>query len=272
MDSLPSPGGLEGLLNLGFRLALPELRPHGVMTGPEVLDLHRFHAASVHRQQMSIQVEDLDTVAAAVDDGLKFVQAEVTRLWEPFRHQDRTPSRSGGFLPRHRSSRWEEEAGESGPYSWTEYKRFGHSTVLGQALKTWLRSVPCDQCSDTGLLHWSQGTLENGSCCAAPRSPLRLAGAQSPETSISFEMVFLLPPVHGQIDLEHLLVQLLKKIPLAILLLSLQYDVFLRRLSIEAHRILMSVALMEQYEFILLDEVTREQRAKSLDVLLSRLP
>jgi len=43
--------------------------------------------------------------------------------------------------------------------------------------------------------------------------------------------------------LEHLLVQLLKKIPLAILLLSLQYDVFLRCSSIEVHRIFMSIAL-----------------------------
>jgi hypothetical protein len=48
----------------------------------------------------------------------------------------------------------------------------------------------------------------------------------------------------GSERLEHLPVQLLKKLPLAILLLSLQYDVFLRHLSIEAHRILMSVALL----------------------------
>jgi hypothetical protein len=44
-------------------------------------------------------------------------------------------------------------------------------------------------------------------------------------------------------SLEHLLVQLLKKLPLDMLLLSLQYGVFMCRSRIEAHRIFMSVAL-----------------------------
>ena len=69
--ALPGPRPLQGGLHLHAVFAMPEVGPQEATADREVVDLHRQHAARVHRQQPGTEVEHFDTVGALLGDGIQ---------------------------------------------------------------------------------------------------------------------------------------------------------------------------------------------------------